>query len=176
MTAPELEAEMNQAFLIVMNRLPQDRKAYCDACEREIMPMIGDTSILESKLVSLSKELEDLYEQLERLILTNSTTQQNQAIYAEKYDQLNNQISQREAMMSDLEKQIADIRIRKENARIYLEGLRSIESGTILTKFDVQLWHSVVEYAKVMTDGTIVFRFRNGNEDSVKLREAQKAL
>ncbi len=43
----------------------------------------------------------------------------------------------------------------------------------IITEFDIKTWHSLVEYATVMPNKTIIFHFRNGNEESVRLEEAQ---
>ena len=76
-------------------------------------------------------------------------------------------------MIQATKQQISDALSRKENARIFLQGLRETPSQGIIAEFDIKTWHSVVEYATVMPSKTIIFHFRNGNEESVKIEEAQ---
>lgn len=76
-------------------------------------------------------------------------------------------------MIQALQQQISDGLARKENARIFLEGLRSVAQGVLITQFDIRLWHTLVEFAKVMPNKTMIFHFRNGHEETVKLEEIQ---
>ena len=162
-----------QTFLIAVKRLPKDRAAYCDGYERDLLPLIGDTAGLEEKLAILTEELNDQIAQIERLVLENAQKAQDQAVYTEKFNTLNESIEQKKALIQSIEQQISDAMVKKENARIYLEGLRSIESNSVLTRFDIRIWHSLVEYATVMPDKTIIFHFRNGNEKTVKLEKVK---
>ena len=167
-----MDEEIIQAFLIAVNRLPKDRKMYCDNYEHEFLPLIGDTADLEKKLDALTEELNNKIAQIERLVLENAQKAQDQEVFSAKFDSLNQSIEQKKALIQSLQQEISDALARRENARIYLEGLRSIESGYLLTKFDVRLWHGLVEYATVMPNKTVVFHFRNGSEETVKLEKA----
>lgn len=167
-----MDAEIMQTFLIAVNRLPKDRAAYCDEYERKFLPLIGDTADLEKELAILTEELNDQIAQIERLVLENAQKAQDQAVYTQKFDALSKSIEQKKALIHSIEQQISEAMVKKENARIYLEGLRNTESGSLLTKFGIRLWHALVEYAKVMPDKTIIFHFRNGNEETVRLEEA----
>ena len=167
------DEEIMQTFLIAVNRLPQDRNAYCDEYEREFLPFIGDTMELEAKRSALTKKLNDQIAQIERLVLENAQKTQNQNVYVKEFDAINSSIEQKKILIHDIEQQISVALSKKENARIYLEGLRNTASDTLITKFDIRLWHALVEYAKVMPDKTIIFHFRNGNEETVKLEKAQ---
>lgn len=167
------DEEIMQTFLIAVNRLPQDRNAYCDEYEREFLPLIGDTMELEAKRSALTKKLNDQIAQIERLVLENAQKAQNQNVYVKEFDAINSSIEQKKNLIHDIEQQISVVLSKKENARIYLEGLRNTASDTLITKFDIRLWHALVEYAKVMPDKTIIFHFRNGNEETVKLEKAQ---
>ncbi len=168
-----MDEEIMQTFLIAVNRFPKDRAAYCDGYEREFLPLIGDTAGLKQKLSALTEELNDQIAQIERLVLENAQKAQDQAVYTEKFSALNKSIEQKKALIQGIEQQISEALIKKENARIFMEGLRSTESGTILTRFDIRLWHSLVDYATVMPVKTIIFHFRNGNEETVKLEEVK---
>ena len=167
------DEEIMQTFLIAVNRLPQDRNAYCDEYEREFLPLIGDTMELEAKRSALTEKLNDQIAQIERLVLENAQKAQNQNVYVKEFDAINSSIEQKKILIHDIEQQISVALSKKENARIYLEGLRNTASDTLITKFDIRLWHALVEYAKVMPDKTIIFHFRNGNEETVKLEKAQ---
>ena len=166
------DEEIMQTFLIAVNRLPKDRAAYCDEYERKFLPLIGDAADLEEELASLTEELNDQIAQIERLVLENAQKAQDQAVYTQKFDAFSKSIEQKKALIHSIEQQISEAMVKKENARIYLEGLCKTESGCLLTNFDIRLWHALVEYAKVMPDKTIIFHFRNGNEETVRLEEA----
>lgn len=167
------ENEIMQAFLIAVNRLPQDRIAYCDDYEREFLPLIGNTNDLETRRDDLSAELEALNDQMERLVLENAQRPQSQTVYQQKFNQLSGAIDQKRAMIQDIEQRISAMKARVENVCIFLNGLRSIVSGSLVTQFDIKLWHSLVEYATVTSDRAIIFHYRSGNEETVRLEEAQ---
>jgi len=121
----------------------------------------------------MTEELNKLIAEIERLVLENAQKAQDQKIYKEKFDELNSSIEQKKALVKNIEQQISEAKVKKENVRIFLEGLRDTESGSLITKFDVRLWHAMVDYAKVMPDKTIVFHFRNSNEETVRLVETK---
>ncbi len=166
-----IDAEIMQAFLIAVNRIP-DRKAYCDAYENEILPLIGDTTELEEELRRLTAEHNEAVADIERLVLENAQKAQNQPLYQSKFNELNNLIDNKKAMIQATKQQISDTLARKENAQIFLQGLRESPNQRIITEFDIRTWHSLVDYATIMPDKTIIFHFRNGNEEAVKLEEA----
>ena len=167
------DEEIIWSFLSAVNRLPQNREEYCDYYEREFLPLIGDTAEMEEKLAILTEELNDLIAQIERLVLENAHKAQDQSMFAQRFDALNQSIEQKKSVIQTLQQQISDGLARKENARIFLEGLRSVAHGVLITQFDIRLWHALVEYAKVMPNKTMIFHFRNGHEETVKLEEIQ---
>ena len=89
------DEEIMQTFLIAVNRLPQDRNAYCDEYEREFLPLIGDTMELEAKRSALTKKLNDQIAQIERLVLENAQKAQNQNVYVKEFDAINSSIEQK---------------------------------------------------------------------------------
>lgn len=165
------EDEVEQAFLFAINRI-RDRKAYCDEFETEILPIIGDTDELQRKFLALKEDLNDSIAELERMVLENAQKRQDQTIYQQKFESLSASIEHKKAIAQSVEQQIADALTRKENAQIFLEGLRNIKDDGVITMFDIPTWQSIVEYAKVTNDGNIIFYFRNGNEETVKIKNA----
>ena len=110
---------------------------------------------------------------MERLVLENAQRPQSQTVYQQKFNQLSGAIDQKRAMIQDIEQRISAMKARVENVCIFLNGLRSIVSGSLVTQFDIKLWHSLVEYATVTSDRAIIFHYRSGNEETVRLEEAQ---
>lgn len=169
-----MDEEIEQAFLIAINRLPTDRAKYCDTYEIKFLPLIGNTESLEETQNLVREQMLALIAEAEKLIAENATVAQDQTIYNQKFNKIYGSIEEKKAKIAEIDIQISEALARKENARIYLEGLREAGSGFLITKFDVRLWHKVVEYVKVMPDATLVFHFRNGHEESVSLKEAQQ--
>ena len=128
--------------------------------ERDMLPLIGNTEILDERLGIMTEQLNDLISQIERLIQDNAHHAQNQKEYSEKFQALNDDIQQ-----------IADTLARRENVRIFLDGIKSLKS--IVEQFDISTWHALVDYIKIMPDKNIVFHLRNGCEEIVPLAEVR---
>ena len=161
------------AFLMIVNKI-HNRKVYCDEFEKNFLPDIGKTADLESRLFQLTEELNEATSRIKRLIDDNAKTAQNQNDYNIKFEAINAEIDAKKALIQETQKKIADALSRKENARIFLEGLRSVDSNSQITRFDVRLWHSMVENVHVMPDKTLVFQLRNGNEEAFDLEDIKK--
>ena len=74
-------------------------------------------------------------------------------------------------MIGSIKQQISDTLARRENVRIFLTGLKSLNS--IVEKFDIPSWHALVDHVIIMPDKTIVFCLRNGCEETIHLAEVQ---
>ena len=163
--------ELEQAFILATNRLIA-RKDYCAEYEREFLPLIGDTDELEEKLASLRKEWSELVAQIEQLVRDNAKSSQDQDDYAKRFEQLSQQVEHRAAEIKATEKSISGAKTRKENARIFLGKLKTMRS--VLTKFVIEAWLRLVDYAKIMPDKTIILHYRNGHEETVTLEEIKR--
>lgn len=166
------ERQIEGAFLMVVNRI-HDRKAYCDEFETIFLPKIGKTDDLEAQLARLQSDLSSVHTELEKLVNSNSQKAQDQDIYNAEFDRMSAEIDSKKALIKETQEKISAALSRRENVRIFLEGLRTIEGGSIVTKFDVQLWHALVEEIHIMPDKTMIFYLRNGTNDSVKLEDFQ---
>ena len=82
---------------------------------------------------------------------------------------MNERIQLKKAEITVAEEEKANLLIRKENARIYIEGLNALASP--LKKFDVVVWHKLVDHAKIMPK-IIIFHMRDGHEEIVRSEEA----
>lgn len=126
--------------------------------------MIGNTEILEEQLGAMTEQLNDLITQIEQLIQDNAHHARSQEEYSEKFEVLNNGIEEKKAEIASVKQQISDTLTRRENVRIFLEGLKGLDS--IVERFDIPSWHALVDCVKIMPDkktlssisGTVVKR------------------
>ena len=169
-TTPKIEDdEIEAAFIIATNRLLKEKDNYRDDYEREMLPMIANTDGLKEQLKVLHAQLTELITQIESLVQENAKVAQSQEEYAERFARLSSLIQHKKGEIERVEQEISNARIRKENVRIYLDALQSMDS--VLEKFDIEAWHRLVDYATIMPNNTIVFHMRNGQEETVSLEE-----
>ena len=168
------DEEIERAFVIVENRLFSKRTDFIESYEQDILPLIGNTEIMSERLGVMNEQLADLIDQIEKLIADNAHRAQSQEEYAERFQALNNEIESKKSDIDAIKRQISDALSRRENVRIFLEGLKSLDS--YVKKFNISGWHALVDYIKVMPDKRIVFRLRNGCEETVYLAEVQQRV
>lgn len=144
---------------------------FIDDYEREMLPLIGNTEILDEQLGIMTDQLNDLISQIERLVQDNAHHAQNQQEYSEKFQLLNESIEKKKAEIAAIKQQIADTLARRENVRIFLDGLKALDS--IVEKFDIASWHAFVDNIIIMPDRNIIFRLRNGCEEVIPMAEVQ---
>ena len=165
------DKEIERAFIIVENRLLKKRPEYIDDYANDMLPMIGNTEILEERLGAMTEQLNDLITQIEQLIQDNAHHARSQEEYSERFEVLNNSIEEKKAEIASVKQQISDTLTRRENVRIFLEGLKGLDS--IAERFDIPSWHALVDCVKIMPDKNIVFHLRNGCEEIVPMGDVQ---
>ena len=167
---PKLEdLQIESAFIAAANRIFAKHSVFAEEYEKQFLPMIGDISNHEANLQKLSAEFNELVKQIEQLVDDNAHRAQDQENYSSQFNFLNVQIQQKKAEMEEVEKAISDTLLRRENARIYIEGLSAIESP--VEKFDITMWHKLVNYVTVMPNKTMVFHMRDDHDEIVSLEE-----
>ena len=133
--------------------------------------MIGNTRVLDERLGVITGQLNDLITQVERLIQDNAHRAQDQKEYTDRFENLNNSIEEKKSDIATIKQQISDALSRRENARIFLKGLK--ELPPTVEQFDIPSWHALVECIKIMPDKNIIFHLRNGCEEVIPLAEVQ---
>ena len=163
------EQEIELGFIKAVKMIIKDKLGYIDEYEKEFLPLIGETDDLKKQLIVAKEELDGLIEQIEELIQNNARRAQDQSIYAQNYNALKETIELKQAQIEIIEKSISTNLVRRENAKLCLEGLRNTNS--LIQKFDISTWHALVDYVKVMSDKTLIFHFRNEEDISIPLEE-----
>lgn len=151
-------------------------KEYADLYEKQFLSSIGDTANLQKQLDAVTNELNDAIDIIEKMIAENAHRSQDQDAYSEEYNKKSAEIDSLKKRTQVLQDMISVELARRENARIFLEGLKSIDNDNALSQFDVRLWHTLVDYATIMPDKTISFHLRNGEDKTFALTETTKAV
>ena len=168
------DVEIMNAFLIVVNQLINEKGYFTVAFEDNYMCMIADTRPLEKEKEAIASEISDINNQIERVIHVNATRSQDQQAYLNQFNDLIARVEAKKIKLQDLNRQISELLIRKQNVMIFLEGLKKL--GKTINQFDIPSWHALVEYVKVMPDRTLLFQMRNGSTISVELEAAKRGI
>lgn len=165
------DRDLEKAFVIVVNLLLEHKAEFYEDYEREFIPMIGDTRMLDERLSAMTAELNDLIQEIENLVSDNARRAQDQTEYQEKFQTLNDAIVEKKATIEAVKQQISETLNRRENVRIFLAGLSLYDSQ--VTEFDIKAWHALVDTVDVMPDRTLVFHLRNGTAKAVSLEDVR---
>lgn len=161
--------EMERAFLLVANRLLVEKNNYVAEYQEKFLPLIADTSRMEEKLNELLIKYNEMVDEAEELVKSNATRAQDQSEYQKRIDSLASNIKAKSEEIDATKKEISDAKVRKENARIFLDTLQGMDS--LLQKFDIALWHRLVDYVTVTPDKELVFHLRSGREMTILLED-----
>ena len=127
-----------------------------------VVAMLADYTELDSKIASLTAEIEVVTELTRRCVIENSQTALNQGSYQAKYAELEHRFETAKEKMASLQKQREDRLQRAERIALFMQYLSEKDYGQI--EFDDRLWLASVEKAVVYQDGRVLFGFHGGIE------------
>ena len=102
-----------------------------------------------------------------RNVLENATRKIDQHDYRKKYDGYVNQYAALESREDSLEKERERKEIQYDIFSGIIAGLEEVRELPV--DFNEKLFHRLVDYATVHSDGRVVFTFRNGVEVSTEI-------
>ena len=102
-----------------------------------------------------------------RNVLENATRKLDQHDYRKKYDGYVNQYAALESREDSLEKERERKEIQYDIFSGFIAGLEEVRELPV--DFNEKLFHRLVDYATVHSDGRVVFTFRNGVEVSTEI-------
>ena len=102
-----------------------------------------------------------------RNVLENATRKLDQHDYRKKYDRYVNQYAALESREDSLEKERERKEIQYDIFSGIIAGLEEV--WELPVDFNEKLFHRLVDYATVHSDGRVVFTFRNGVEVSTEI-------
>lgn len=168
-STPHLREETLQlAFVAAFNRILGNKALYIRQFE-ELMPLLADTTALETTREKLLAEQKEVENQLRRYIDENKRTVQDQGKYEQQYAELVGRIASLSGQITTADKEILECAARKEKIRRLLEEIQQV--GDLVAEFDESLWNATVNNMIVHSDKEVVVAFRDGTEIPVDLSE-----
>lgn len=160
------EEEIKAAFIKAFNQVLGEKQQHIKRFEA-LLPILADTSKLDGQLQAAQAEHSRLMNDLRLFMDENTLHVQDQVEYNRKFTEKSQLCEAKEAEIGNLEKQLLEQSGRKELIKRCLEEIQ--KCGEILTKFDVNLWNSMVESVTISRNKTFGFLFRDGTRIAVRL-------
>ena len=104
---------------------------------------------------------------IQRLVDENATRKLDQHDYRRKYDGYASRYAALESREDSLEKERERKEIQYDIFSGFIAGLS--ETAELPVDFNEKLFHRLVDFATVYSDGRVVFTFRNGAEVSTEI-------
>jgi DNA invertase Pin-like site-specific DNA recombinase len=153
------EQTIKELFVSAINRLIENKGEIFD--NFKIMDtQFFDTTALGAEMKSLSDEIEILEGLMQKCVEENAHSILDQGEYQERYGALAAKHETAKNRLAELEVSRKEKKGRRSMAKAFLSKLQ--EQDTLITDFDEQLWHSLVDHVKVGGGGDIRFVFRDG--------------
>lgn len=171
-TTPNLvEEEIETAFVKAINQLLVQKDQHLQRLNK-LLKRLTDTSILDKKLEEAKEKHGRLLDTLRAYMTENTQIIQDQEEYNRKFAKMDTECKKAEEEIASLQKQILDQLAEKEQTRRSIVALGSCKD--MLQKFNEDLWNTLVDTVTVFADRSLVFRFRDGTENTIRLLEKDK--
>lgn len=121
-----------------------------------------DTSGLEKERDELIDELNVVAGLIQDGIYQNAHVAQNQTEYNKEYENLSSRYDKAKERLDEVNAEIHDKTLRCKAIENYLEILKNRNEA--ITKYDAQLFHSMVVFATVYSKNDIRFTMKDGTE------------
>lgn len=159
---PHLDDETIKLLSVkAVNKLLTDKNEIINNFE-SIKNTLYNTGSLEIEQADLQNEMEIVAEMIQQCINENANVALDQTEYQKRYDSL---VQRFEATKQNLEKvsgKIKDKTTRRKTMEAFLSDLQ--KQKELLTDFDPQLWHSLIDFVTVYGKDNVRVTFKNGME------------
>ena len=164
------EDELKPAFIKAVNQILGDKERYITSFE-ELLPLLADTSELETELEKLQVEHDSIINRMHCHIEENKREIQDQEEYNRRDFEMAEELKKLKTQLNQMKDKIPEQSARKEKIRRFLDELRQMKN--LITEFDENLWNATIELVTVQKDKTLTFTFRDGTEISAKAIKAK---
>ena len=161
-TTPHLtDADIQNAFLTAANKLLVSKDEIIANCH-EMINLLFETSELEAEQDALLNETQLITEMIQQCILENAHVALNQAEYQKRYDSLTQRFDAAKERLEAVMAQLENMQTARTGITAFLDTFEFLPD--VLTKFDIENWHALVDYVTVYTIDDIRITFKNGQE------------
>jgi len=155
------EEDVKARFLAVWNSISVNREELIADC-RAAKAALCDCKAIDAELAELQREIEVVTELSRKAIFENARTAVNQEEFQSRNDGYLDRHRRAMERVTELEE---TKRQRHYKAKILGTFIRDLSaSPLVMEEFDEKLWASSIDRVKVMPDGKLIFRLKDGTE------------
>ena len=154
------EEEIKEMFVKAVNILIADKTEILATYE-VMKEKLFSTTALDEERRDLENELNITAKLVEDCIRENARIAQDQTEYEERYQSLVERYEKANTHYDEVREQINDRKVRSDQVSVFLRKLKGLD---LITKFDDDLWLSMVDFVEVKSKENITFRFKDGSE------------
>ncbi len=156
--------DVQNRFVKAYNKVMADKNSLIEDT-KDVISLLTDTTEIDSKIERLNSQILDTRIIVEDMIKDNTSRSQNQEEYMRRY---NSHIKNFEELKKQLDDTLAERTRKLQKADSMQSFLKQIEDkDEVLQEFDITLWNTMIDEAVVNKDGTIEFKFKNGNKVAI---------
>ena len=126
---------------------------------KKMLATITDFSAIDAEIASREEELEEIGTLVRSEIQNNATQANKQDEFDAKFERLRERFDATEAAIKDLQQQKTERQNRQTRIALFM---REIEREDPIEMWDERLWVTTLDSATMFPDGSMEFRFYNG--------------
>lgn len=155
------EEKLKQISVDAINKLVNEKDSILKECNTIINELLK-TKDLKTKKEKLVNELDVISALIEKLVVNNSTSIQDQVVYEEKYNELTGRYYSVKEELEKVQEDINDKHVRRIKVKKFLKSLQAQEE--FISEFSPNIFTSLVDRIEVYTKESYKVVFKNGLE------------
>ena len=164
------DEDIQRLFLSAANKLLMNKDEVIVNC-REMMNLLFNTTELKAEQATLLEETQLIFDMVKQTICENAHVALNQTEYQKRYASLTQRFETAKQRLETVMAELDQMQTQRANIDAFLEGFEALPDT--LTEFNLENWHSLVEYATVYSADDIRFTFKMDRKYRYKPTDAE---
>ena len=127
-----------------------------------MMDLLFNTTELETEQDTLMEETQLISDMVQQMIHENAHVALDQTEYQKRYNSLTQRFETAKQRLETVLAELDRMQTQRADIEAFLESFEDLPDA--LTEFNLENWHSLVDYATVYSAYDIRFTFKNGQE------------
>ena len=155
---------IKDAFLLAYNSICKDKEIIIETC-KELVESLCDFDELDKTIIKETEELEIIADKVQKMVMENATSIQDQEEYQKRYDYLSKKYDDGTSKVKALQVEKTKRAIQKD---LLESKIKELETSDILTEWNEAVFKMSVKEILVSSD-SLTFKFYIGEEIVIKL-------
>ena len=161
-TTPHLtDEDIQTAFLSAANKLLATKDEVI-ANGHEMVDLLFNTTELEAEQATLLEETQLISDMVQQTIYENAHVALDQTEYQKRYDGLTQRFETAKQRLETVMAELEQMQTQRADIEAFIESFEALPDT--ITEFNLDNWHSLVDYATVYSLDDIRFTFKHGQE------------